>query len=282
MDTLVSPLGNLSDSNNISISAATALKKESAIEFLDHLVPSRAFSPIEQTANLSCGCAVLDSLLSPCVYPGSILELSGLAGAGKTQLAYQLLVCNVSDTTSALYIKTEGDLSMERIQHIGSFKGSESFLDHIFIYECSSLSELEQLMTTQLEDIVCNNNVRLLVLDSIAGLSRLSGENDRFSLFYTITSLLKKLSFKYKMHVVIINQVTETNPFNDDSKVILPALGMSWGYLVNNRLMLFREHSVSLQGNSLKSNKRGILFGSLGKFEFNYEIKNSGFEAMFV
>ena len=88
----------------------------------------------------------------------------------------------------------------------------------------------------------------------------------RSELFYTISSHLKKLSFTYNVHIIIVNQVTTDfihNYYNhhhkrrkmdhiDNNGVVRmkPALGLAWSYCVNDRFILSRCNKISCNSNS--------------------------------
>ena len=89
----------------------------------------------------------------------------------------------------------------------------------------------------------------------------------RSELLYTISSHLKKLSFTYNVHIIIVNQVTTdfiNNYYNhhhhkrrkmdhiDNNGVVRmkPALGLAWSYCVNDRFILSRCNKISCNSNS--------------------------------
>jgi RAD51-like protein 1 len=152
----------------------------------------------------------LDELLKGGFRVGTISELVGAAGAGKTQLAMQLCVMAAKRGYGATYIDTEKKLSLERLQEIAStrafgeeqqedgvgyceggmqaqyqevqngYKTPNQVLQNITIHSPSSTNELLAVIQSLEEEILLRNEeasttnfpVHLLIVDSIAAPTR--------------------------------------------------------------------------------------------------------------
>jgi RAD51-like protein 1 len=174
-----------------AVSALTALKARQAI--------------------LSTGMPHLDELLKGGFRVGTISELVGAAGAGKTQLAMQLCVMAARRGYGTTYIDTEKKLSLERLQEIAhtraygeqeeegglgycsggmqaqqqelqdGYKNPNQVLQNITIHSPSSTNELLAVIQSLEEEILLRNEeafesskfpVHLLIVDSIAAPTR--------------------------------------------------------------------------------------------------------------
>ncbi|KAL7472793.1 hypothetical protein ACHAXS_013170 [Conticribra weissflogii] len=109
--------------------------------------------------------------------------------------------------------------------------------------------------------------VGILIFDGIAGLFRFSdllcqeghyssstnnGNSnfhvERSKMFYRISRLLRELSEKYDIPVLVTNQVTASFSMlpSYGSSDVVPALGMAWSYCVNARFILRRKEGLVL------------------------------------
>lgn len=231
---------------------------------------------------------------------GSVIELSGEGGTGKTQFLLSLCLttalsqtctamnANVGPTEfcEALFVSMGESTSSSQIAHrlhqmaaarseeIPSSQSSSSTIRQVMervhtriIHNTEEfidlIAELPHILKYGLNQGNGENgtnkknrsNIRLVVLDSIAGLYRMddSVQSDKF--FYMkrseelfgISANLKRISKEFGVYIIITNQVTTTlegnvstgvwNPI--DGKV--PSLGLSWSCCVNERYFLSRK-----------------------------------------
>ena len=97
--------------------------------------------------------------------------------------------------------------------------------------------------------LLSNNKVRLVVIDSFAAICRTEFSSDmsaeRSKHLATFGSKLKTLSDQYDCPIVCVNQVSDNfksgggSPFRLSANVV-PALGLAWSNTINTRLMLSR------------------------------------------
>lgn len=114
-------------------------------------------------------------------------------------------------------------------------------------------SALSVLLEYKLPSLLMQQNIKLIVVDSIAALFRAeyvpSQHSARAKLLKNIGSRLNYLSCKHSAAVVCVNQVTAAinhgsndPPFQSE---VLPALGLAWADIPNMRIMLHRDESVT-------------------------------------
>ena len=150
----------------------------------------------------------------------------------------------------------------------------EIMRNQIFVMQIDSPEELMRVVDKQVPQFVAQRFVRLLVIDSIAGLYRTSAEEvvaaggdaasahgARAQHTMRLAARLKQLGSELELTIVVLNQVSdkpldaaqrrvaapwETGPCAtpDGASMRVPALGAAWGCCVNTRLVLTRTSTV--------------------------------------
>lgn len=205
-------------------------------------------------------CKEIDLVLGGGVSVGKLLEISGIAGVGKTQLCLQLCITvqmpkEYGGTQGqAIYIDTEGSFNVSRIEDIGeacirhcnnamglpdnawTFK---SIIDNIFVFRCREITELLSCVMILKEFLKTHDQVRLIVIDSIAFHFRHDLENAalRSRALHKVAAQLTNLAVQFQTAVVVTNQMT-TKFDSSNRGYSTPALGTSWGHAPTFRLLL--------------------------------------------
>jgi RAD51-like protein 2 len=210
-----------------------------AISALDALLDQ------EQSKQITTSSTQIDRLLGGGISIGSVTEICGMAGLGKTQLSMQL-AANVQLSVDkggleshCIYIDTEGSFIPKRMQQIASNTGLpwQKVLSNIQIFRAHSLVELLACIN-QLEHRL--ENVKLIVIDSIAFHFRsITNYQERTRILNTIAQTLRRIATIHQIAIVIVNQMTTKI---SDSRVVgsvmVPALGESWGHACTHRMIL--------------------------------------------
>ena len=182
----------------------------------------------------------LDSALGGGVPTGSITELVGPAGAGKTQFCLTLAVAAAAPTSvggldsGVVFVDTEQKFSGARVAEIAAnafpsvygvssddapqiaaekATALRSLTEKILVLTPSTLSETLQRLSG-LEEALIDHAVRLLVVDSVAALARAEfgvGRGQiarRQELLGQIASVLKRQAERLHMAALVTNQVT--------------------------------------------------------------------------
>ena len=125
---------------------------------------------------IKTSCSELDDLLGGGIETGSVIEFFGEYRTGKTQLMHNLCI-NVQLPYSkgglegnALYIDTEGTFRPERIKQIAEARDldSKEILRNIFLGKAYN-SDHQILIIKQAESLIRENNIKLIIVDSIIG-----------------------------------------------------------------------------------------------------------------
>jgi DNA-repair protein XRCC3 len=218
-----------------------------------------------------------------------ITEISGESGSGKSQMCLQLSL-NVQLPLEegglnggACYISTEGAFPTKRLKQmliglrkkhpnlIQNEKMMELFTDRIFVESVPTLEALCQLLDERLPFLLQQQQVKLIIIDSIAALFRFEFGSEellvRSQIIWKLANQLKLLSDSFNIPIVIVNQVCHCNPtvhkkltlikvsdvFQDNKgnnfamdslNKVVPALGLSWSNCVNTRIMLSRTEKM--------------------------------------
>ncbi len=156
---------------------------------------------------LPTGSKCLDSLLDGGVETGTITQIYGASGTGKTSICLMLAYTTAKSGLKVAYIDTEG-LSPERVSQI--FREREA-LKNVFIYDVIDFKQQSSAIK-ELAKLCKDEGVKLIIVDSFTFLYRSELEDfDRQirvkrELIAQLTFLLG-LARKFDLAVVITNQV---------------------------------------------------------------------------
>ena len=214
-------------------------------------------------AHMRTGMPLLDDgVLMGGLRVGTISEVVGRAGVGKTQFAMQLCcaLANSGENAGSIYIDTEQKLSLARFQEMAGGGGERMILDNdkqeqhskkiletITVHSPSSMDELLQTVN-KLEDVVLEledeRPVKLIVLDSIAApFLRKSFSNaekkgpteSRTELLMDVAQTLKRIADQFDLAVLVVNQVGSVV---GEDNTIRAALGTPWHHCLSTRILL--------------------------------------------
>lgn len=178
---------------------------------------------------------ILDASLGGGIPTGTITEIAGEAGAGKTQFLLSLLLAVQlppphGTGRRALYISTEAPLSTRRLTQmltnhplLSSLpKDQRPSLDNIVSTTTPDLESQEHILTYQVPVQVERSNIGLIILDSVAAnyraeFDRVDGKNRgqgsnmgaRSAELVRLGMLLRDLALKHNLAVVVSNQVAD-------------------------------------------------------------------------
>eukprot|EP01135_Chromosphaera_perkinsii_P009589 Nk52_evm39s1810 gene=Nk52_evmTU39s1810 len=252
---------------------------------------------------------VLDRYLKGGFICGTISEIVGPPGAGKTQFCLSLTAtalladarkqregCNDS-FSGIIYVDTEGAFSAQRLCELcaqrGRYEyeqslGGEHFnrlLEHVTVFRINTCREFLDLING-LEKLLIVNEVKTFIVDSIASLVRKDFDSkamvERTRFLSTIASKLKYIAESYEIAMVVTNQITGyfEDIENDNSRSnggicssgldsAKAALGNTWAHCVNTRLSLSFVNSKRLLATCATAHEDSI------GFEENHRVEES-------
>jgi len=188
----------------------------------------------QEMKRITTGCDAFDEILGGGVETQAITEVYGEYGSAKTQLAHQLS-CNVqlSEEDGGLgkgvvYIDTEDTFIPDRVEQMAEANGQdvEEVLDNIHVARAFN-SDHQMLLTDQAQEICQNNDIGLIVVDSLTaqfrsdyvGRGELAPRQQKLNKHMTT---LLRLANAHNIAVLVTNQVM-SNPdqmFGDPTKAI--------------------------------------------------------------
>jgi DNA repair protein RadB len=164
---------------------------------------------VSDDTHISTGCGALDDLLGGGVDRGTVTQVYGAPGAGKTNVALSTAVDVAADGGTAVYIDTEG-ISVERFEQILSARADdpEAASSRIILTDAHDFEEQAEAVR-DVEDFA--ERADLVVLDSATGFYRLErtdqdGGDALRRVADQVTHLLS-LARKHDLAVLITNQV---------------------------------------------------------------------------
>jgi DNA-repair protein XRCC3 len=210
-----------------------------------------------------------------------ITEISGTAGAGKTQVALGLCVsCALQQQNTALYVSLgEGSpqakiaqrLEQMMLSRVAARRSSSrsnnisttDLLDRIWTRSMRNEDELLVFVQQELATILQQTSVGVIVLDSVAAMFRVSESHDdkyqyakRSQTLFGLAAAFNRLSEKHNVPIICINQVSANfGPSNDSSSSKAqeqPALGLSWANCVNTSYWVSRKETNSGNATSFR------------------------------
>jgi len=172
---------------------------------------------------------MIDQALNGGLLPGHLIEIVGESGAGKTQLAMQILLTVQLPPPrglgkAAIYVSTEGALNTKRLSqlliHNQDYDDMEPeqrpSLDHVHTITVSDLEAQEHILHYQLPVGIERYNAGLVVLDSVTANFRAEYQTrtaaqlaDRAIELTKLGNMLRKLAIEHGIVIVVTNQVSD-------------------------------------------------------------------------
>jgi DNA-repair protein XRCC3 len=224
-----------------------------------HLLESMKLHP-----GLGFGCPILDQAIGR-ISLGGVTEIAGEAGAGKSNLCLRLsLQAYLSVDKGGLngstaYISAgEGQFPMRRLSQMAQNFAKHfqmnvvDVLDKIYIETCMNIEDCLEDIQKKLPKMCMEHNIRLLIIDSLAGLVRSEFDTSkidqmrlRTQMLFLLAQKLKWLANTFNLAVVVVNQatsaMTEDSLVHSSSSHMVPALGLAWSHCINSRIFLSRD-----------------------------------------
>lgn len=202
----------------------------------------------------------LDAALGGGIRCGQLTEISGEAGAGKSNLAAQmgtLVMLPVRDgglDGSVLMIHTEGEgkllLTIKRYKTLAlsSFGDEEIIRKKLHVMNCSNEFELLEMVNRLNDTLDKTANVKLIIIDSIT-CAFIQTEGVLDYTFYTkrslrltkIVKILARIAWDRRIAIVATNHVA----FNMKLKETRPALGKLWSHLCQTKIFIERWNTAN-------------------------------------
>ncbi|XP_038206610.1 DNA repair protein XRCC3-like [Zerene cesonia] len=199
---------------------------------------------LESENYVSSGCINFDKILKGGFRKGTLTELYGESGSGKTQLAMQIAAQCGKD--GSVYICTEGVFPVKRFNNISeSIHGNMSYENrqNMYIEHITEGQDLLSCIRVRLPKLLVNKEISTIIIDSIAAPLRCENSNyvQRAEDLRELAILLISIAQKFNCAVICINQVSSTFDETDD---VVPSLGLAWSNMITYRMLLKRTNNV--------------------------------------
>jgi len=196
----------------------------------------------------------IDNLMGGGIEKGCLTQFYGPPGSGKTNIALQLLVRCAQNGHKAIFVDTEGGLSIERVKQISNNEFN-SFAKNIIIFEPTNFKE-QMDVVKKIENLLDSKKeiVELIILDSAVALYRLK-EGDSTQTNRELgqqMALLSRIARKHNVAVVITNQIYSV--FDGDG-IIEPVGGTILKYWSKIVVELARSTALDERSATLKRHR---------------------------
>ena len=239
----------LTEISGIAEKTARLLIREARSQFDLGLKPGSHYAKLGETRQyLTTSSQAFDELLGGGFETGSITEIAGENGCGKTQISHQLAVNCVKNGKDVIWIDTEGTFRFTRITQIAKALDldPDTILSRITVGRAFN-SEHQMALTEEALTMV--PNVGLIIVDSLmahfrsefAGRSSLA---ERQQLIGKYLSFIAKQSEIMNCVAVVTNQVSAKPDavfFGDPNK---PIGGNVVGHTVTTRIFLRKGKAI--------------------------------------
>ena len=208
---------------------------------------------LEISKKLPFGQEPLDELLSGGIEHKALTNLYGPPGCGKTNIVLIATNSCIKKGKKVIFIDTEGGFSPERFSQIS--KDFENASQKIILIEPKTFEEQDKVIT-ELENKF-DNDVGLIVLDSLVNLYRLELDEDNFQkinkMLSTQLAILSKMSREKDIPILITNHMYTSNggtqPVSRDitkywSKCLVELIKLDKG----KRVAILRKHRSIPEG----------------------------------
>ena len=213
---------------------------------------------------ISTGLLGLDDLLGGGIVAGTIIDIFGPGGSGKTQLAMQISL-NSLQGGIVLYQDTTGGFRPERMLQLIKLKNlQDSLLDNMIVARITNTVEQFEYVKK-----ISELSPKLVVIENITDLftfeySRETNSLEKHVRFMEYMHLLSMISIKIRVPVVVTNIVRSS----DDQEI----------ESLNKSISMFTHKKIKLEKDGKIYKAR--VFPSYGKKkEILYKITEAGLEA---
>jgi len=180
-------------------------------------------SNIQKNGKIPLACSI-DSIIGGGIEKGSITQFYGPPGSGKTNIALKMLVQCAKNGKKAVFIDTEGGLSIERMKQITGDQ-FDDIAGNIIVLEPTTFEEQDEAIKKIEYSIKSGEeNIDLIILDSAVALYRLKegGQTEINRDLSKQMGLLSMIARKYDIAVVVTNHIYS---IFDEEGVIEPVGG---------------------------------------------------------
>jgi len=173
---------------------------------------------------IKTGLDKLDEILGGGLKSGTITDIFGASGTGKTQLALQIMLQSLSENNKILYQDTTGGFRPERLIEMTMRQTDSNFLDKISVSRVTNVTEQQN----SLEQIT-QSDFSLIVIDNVTDLFSFEYPKEEQILqkttqFSKYMKRLSQIALETKIPILLTNmirKIDDTEQENMDSIISL-------------------------------------------------------------
>lgn len=185
----------------------------------------KILSEIDDESKIPINCSI-DTIMGGGVEKGCLTQFYGPPGVGKTNIALNLMVQCVKTGKKAIFIDTEGGLSIERLKQISGDEFNK-LASNVMVFEPKTFQEQDEVLRKVENLLESEKDVGLVILDSAVSLYRikdgdLSQTNRELG---QQMGLLIRIARKHHIAVVITNQIYQVFGDEGTTGMIAPVGG---------------------------------------------------------
>lgn len=216
----------------------------------------------------------LDEILGGGIEKGTITQIFGPPGSGKSNIALTFAVNVAKNGKKVIYVDTEGGISINRIKQIANYD-FDKIANNIMVFEPTNFLEQDNdLKTIDMWFKKNNNQVDLFVLDSAVALYRVDDmkSSKLNKVLGKQMGILSGIARKYDVAVLLTNQIYSSfdNEGNNDIKAVGGTILQYWSKVIiqlekgeglNERIATLIRHRSLAEGKQVafKITSRGII-----------------------
>jgi DNA repair protein RadB len=179
-------------------------------------------------SRISSGSIVIDKLLNGGIEKDIITTAFGSAGTGKSNFA-MIIAINTAKTGKVIFIDTEGGFSIDRARQIAP--DFDELAKNIQIIKPIEFED-QQKAIRKLREIIKNEDIKLIVIDSLTMLYRLERPEDPKEINLELTkqlSILSSIARRNHIPIFVTNQVYSSFDKRDDIRMVGGEILSYWG-----------------------------------------------------
>ncbi|KAF6207036.1 hypothetical protein GE061_018274 [Apolygus lucorum] len=236
-----------------------------------------------------------DEVLEGGLRIGTLLEVCGSSGSGKTQLCLNVAVRLAGEyKIDVVYADTKGDLVASHlaslVEDLGYQEDFDGVLERIKVAKTKTMQSLISTLRHLQDPHKMTKRSKVIIVDSLASLYfpfigvKTSDGNEGLSLLNHVASLLKRLAGSHHLAVVLVNLGTrwsQDEEFEGESRddesnrgeqedSLKPAMGKYWAHVPNTRLFLVRDQPDSSARTLIVQKSEYLASGKTSKFVINH------------
>lgn len=198
----------------------------------------------KEVNKIKTGCTSIDNILHGGFRRGTLTEIYGESGTGKTQVVMQVAAQCGED--GSVFISTEDLFPVKRFNQIRQniCRTQSSDCNNMFIEHITEAQELVSCVRVRLPKLLNTNRISVIILDSVAAPFRCEYTNyvQRAEELKELGMLLYKLAQEFNLAVICVNQVTSSFAYNSEN--VLPSLGLVWSNMVCYKMKIYKTSDV--------------------------------------